>query len=106
MWQQAGIIRNKTGLEKAMGRINELQERHPNIKISNSRDLYDAIKLSNMLTVSRMICGAALMRTESRGAHYRTDFPQEDDSHWLKTIEISNDRGNMVFKSVPVKESS
>lgn len=104
MWQQVGIIRNKAGLDVAMGMIKELQDRLQFVSISNGQDLYNVIKLSNMMTVSEMICGAALMRTESRGAHYRTDFPQEDDGNWLNTIEISNDRGNMAFKPVPVNK--
>jgi len=104
MWQQVGIIRNRAGLDQAMGTIKDLKERIRSIRIRNSRDVYNAIKLSKMVTVSEMICGAALMRTESRGAHYRTDFPREDEGNWLKTIEISNNRGNMVFKPVPLKK--
>jgi len=45
-----------------------------------------------MLTVGEMVCKAALMRTESRGAHYRADYQEEDDSQRLKAIEISCSR--------------
>ena len=42
------------------------------------------------------------MRTESRGAQYRTDYPAQDDKQWLKYIEISCKDGSMNLKSIPV----
>ena len=64
--------------------------------------MYQAIKLANMLTVSEMVCRAALTRTESRGAHYRADYPEED-RQWLKVIEISCQSGEMALKAISVK---
>jgi succinate dehydrogenase/fumarate reductase flavoprotein subunit len=43
-------------------------------------------ELQNMLTACYLITAAALARTESRGTHYRLDFPNRDDAHWLKHI--------------------
>ena len=45
----------------------------------------------NMLTVARTMAAAALARNESRGVHFRSDFPQTDDEHWLKRISFTVD---------------
>jgi succinate dehydrogenase/fumarate reductase flavoprotein subunit len=55
-----------------------------------------------MLLMSEIICRGALLRTESRGSHYRSDFPEEDNVNWLKNIVVSQDSGQMILKSIPV----
>ena len=55
-----------------------------------------------MLTVSDIACQTALARTESRGAHYRADY-HEEDRQWLKVIEVSRQNGEMVLKAITVK---
>ena len=59
------------------------------------------IDLHNMLQVSRMLCKAALSRTESRGAHYRSDCPLERNPEWRKNILIrKGDGGAMTLEAV------
>ena len=58
-----------------------------------------------MLTVSEMVCRAALKRTESRGAHYRTDYPKENNEQWLKNIEISDKGGHMTLMVTPIEDN-
>ncbi len=70
MWNGAGIVRNKTSLEYALKEIEKLSSEYPKI-ICNSIDEYE---FRNMLTVAEQIVKSALLREESRGAHYRTDF--------------------------------
>jgi len=48
-------------------------------------------ELQNMLTVARIIIEAALIREETRGVHYRTDFPETDDVHWKRRITFRRD---------------
>jgi L-aspartate oxidase len=43
-------------------------------------------ELQNMLTVARLMIDAAIARTESRGTHFRSDFPVRDDTHWLRHV--------------------
>jgi len=64
--------------------------------------LVRAVKLDNMILVSEMIIRAALQRTESRGAHYRTDYPEENNNTWLKNIVISRTDEGMALSTVPV----
>lgn len=101
MWDKAGSVRHRQSLEAAISDIFNLRDQLSAMPVSDYRQLPQAIKLSNMLTVSEMICRAALNRTESRGAHYRSDYPEEDDQ-WQKTIEISRKNGHMVLKTTPV----
>ena len=100
MWDKVGVIRDGPGLKKAFGEITSLREQLNTIELSDSRELYQAAKLTKALTVAEMICWAAMMRTESRGAHYRSDHPEEDTQHWLKNIEISQRNGEMVLTAV------
>ncbi len=106
MWQRAGVVREAFGLEAALGDIEELRGRLAAASLTGPVELFDAVKLDNMLTVSEMICRAALLRTESRGAHFRSNFPEEDDGRWLKTIEIRHGRGGMQLAVAPVSEDT
>jgi len=102
MWDKVGIIRSKQSLEDARKEIHTLRERLNNTSSFSHQQLYQVIKLSNMLTVSEMVCRAALMRTESRGSHYRADYPEEDDNQWLRTIDISYRHNEMRLNASPV----
>ncbi len=102
MWERAGVIRDEAGLEAALGEITLLREQLELTSIPDSTGLYQAAKLTKALTVAEMICRAAVMRTESRGAHYRSDHPEEDTQHWLKNIEISRHDDKMTLAAVPV----
>jgi L-aspartate oxidase len=73
LWNYAGLVRDADGLSHLLTHLAELE--------TNSTDYLS----QNALLVARLIATAALMRTESRGGHYRTDFAQEDDS-WRKRI--------------------
>jgi len=84
MWDYVGIIRNKENLDfmlRKLGqlgkRINALNEKKVNVQF---------LELINMATVSKLITKAAQIRKESRGTHYREDYPQTDDKNWLKHI--------------------
>ena len=103
MWEKVGILRSKKSLEDAREEIHALREQLTAISPSDYRQLPQVVKLNNMLTVSEMVCSAALMRTESRGSHYRTDYAEEDDKEWLKVIEIACRDNKMLFKTSTTK---
>lgn len=102
MWDKVGVIRDGQSLESAWREIVSVREQLLTASVSDSRDLLQATKLDRMLTVAEMICRASLMRTESRGAHYRSDHPAEDNERWLKNIEIRRHDNDMVLTAVPV----
>jgi L-aspartate oxidase len=70
MWERVGILRTREGLERALREFEQISKSPLGLA---SR---------NFLTVATLIARAALWREESRGAHYRTDFPKTDDVNW------------------------
>ena len=102
MWDKIGVIRDRKNLEEAHREIVALREELRTVSLPDLRQLPQAVKLVNMLTVSEMVRRAALTRTESRGAHYRADYPEEDNERWLKVIEICCQSGEMTLSITPV----
>ncbi len=80
-----GIVRNSEGLSEATVKFSKLEE-----KYSSDNCDYDLIKLKNKVTVCNLIAKAALSRTESRGGHIRTDFPDEKTEFELHIIQQKN----------------
>jgi fumarate reductase flavoprotein subunit len=84
----AGIYRDEDSLGKAADKLRELRDRFAKASIDDhsrtfNTDLVAALELSCMLDVAESIVACALRRTESRGAHQRTDFPARDDREFL-----------------------
>ena len=102
VWDKVGILRDGPGLEQAQQVILTSREQLARVSPADNRQLIQAVKLANLLTVSEMVCRAALMRTESRGAHCRTDHPEEDNERWLKTIEIGGRGGEMTLSAITI----
>jgi len=102
MWDKAGIIREKSGLQEAVRKIEELTADLPRVQIRDGRELIKYLELCNMLLLSEMVSRAALLRTESRGAHYRTDYPDENNKNWLKNILIHKKDSDISLDAVKV----
>jgi fumarate reductase flavoprotein subunit len=104
----AGIYRNRKSLEQASAKLHELQERFKNISIDDRRNTFNteltsALELSFLLDVASAIVDSALHRTESRGAHQRTDFPNRDDKNFLAhTLVYRNPDGSTRVEKLPV----
>jgi L-aspartate oxidase len=79
MWDRVGIIRNREKLLRALSEINQISQANLG---AQSR---------NFVVLAQLIATAALWREESRGAHFRTDFPERDDLNWsLHSIQKIN----------------
>ena len=102
MWYQAGIIRQAKDLLQAREKIEEIRSSIPALELKNFKELIRALELQNMLFAAEMVCRAALLRSESRGAHYRSDYPVENDKGWLKNIVISKPNDEISLQPVPV----
>ena len=94
MTNNCNVFRNRQGLSEALMEIRQLQKRSLNIGVNNKSkvfnyELQDALELENMLKVSEVIVFSALNRKESRGAHFRSDFPERNDEEWLKHSLVS-----------------
>jgi len=94
MTEHATVIRYNSGLEKADAKIVELLERYGRVNLSDKSQWANtsfafARQLYNMLELSRVVVKGALQRDESRGAHYKPDFPERNDERFLKTTKAS-----------------
>jgi L-aspartate oxidase len=72
MWEDVGIVRNQEGLQEALTRLEEISSRELNTRSWN------------FVTLARLVAQAALDRLESRGAHYRSDYPNTDDENYRR----------------------
>jgi len=92
MWYKVGIIRDRENLREALEMLNILQENVSYIKVENFFEYVRLLELKNMITLGLLISKAALHREESRGSHYRLDYPDEDKNR-IKNIIISRKNG-------------
>jgi succinate dehydrogenase / fumarate reductase flavoprotein subunit len=89
MSRDAGVFRTEESLKRQIDKLGELYRRYKNIRIDDksatfNTDLQEAVELGHMLEFSLFIVQGALERRESRGAHYRDDYTERDDTHFLK----------------------
>jgi fumarate reductase flavoprotein subunit len=89
MMDKVGIFRNQADLEKAVEELKVLNQRAKNIAIRNrisssNPELVEAIRVPKMIKLAQCVAYGAMLRTESRGAHAREDFPERNDRDWLK----------------------
>jgi L-aspartate oxidase len=93
MWDEAGLVRTGEGLRKALEGIDAVDRRMP----------AGAGELRSLVTVARLIARAALARPESRGAHFRADFPRVD-AGWRRRLVLSHQQGRdrLGFAPIPL----
>jgi succinate dehydrogenase / fumarate reductase, flavoprotein subunit len=99
MNQHVAVFRDAEGLAKARDKIQELKEQAAKAGIDDrglvfNQDVIAALELGYMLDVAETTVVGAIERTESRGAQFRTDFPERNDDEWLKHIDISLNGGD------------
>jgi len=82
MWESAGLFRTREGLADAVGRLDAAYAWDLERLERSSRFCVDDWRRFNLVSVARLIARAALRREESRGGHFRADFPARDDLHW------------------------
>jgi succinate dehydrogenase / fumarate reductase flavoprotein subunit len=102
MTKYMGVFRNQDDMLKMQAIIKELQERYQQVVVDDhsigfNLDLIEALELENLLSFSEVIVAGALARKESRGAHFRTDFPKRDDAQWLKHTLAWRREGKIVL---------
>jgi len=86
MWDNVGIIRNEENLKLMLTKLTQFEKRIHELNENGEKANAQFLELKNMLTVSKLITQAASMRKESRGTHYREDYPRTDNKNWLKHI--------------------
>ena len=107
MWHNCGIWRTQQGLEKAKDILNELGIRARQCKaLDDSEWSNQAIPftraLGHMIESAKAIVGGAIIRNESRGAHFKIDTPKRDDENWLKTTLATWAKDGPTFSFEPI----
>lgn len=101
MGDNAGVFRSRESLEKALSDIAELKATPLRVRQKDyamNRELIEALETQNMLKTAEAVARSALAREESRGAHFREDFPAADDGRFLKNFFVTEgERGLEVY---------
>src|ERR1700722_11674685 len=103
MTENVTVIRYNANLEKTLVKLDELSERFTRINLQDrtqwaNQTLNFVRELGNMLILAKVITLGALARNETRGAHYKPEFPDRDDANWLKTTKARYVRGKIALE--------
>jgi succinate dehydrogenase / fumarate reductase flavoprotein subunit len=111
MDRNVGVFREAEGIQTALDTIRRLKEEAKSAYIDDrgaifNQDVLGAIELGFMLDNAECICVGALHRTESRGAQFRTDFPERNDEEWLKhiTLSVNGDAPEIGYSEVTITD--
>ncbi len=89
MWEKVSIVRNEENLKEALKTLLEMKENLDNLDVKDTKQyntsLITALEVINMVEIAILIVKSAILRRESRGAHFREDFPETDES-WKRSI--------------------
>ena len=110
MTENVTVIRYNKAMESTLAKLDELDARYKKINLSDrtqwaNQTLQFARELENMLILARVITLGAIARNETRGAHYKPDYPERDDKNWLKTTKASYNNGRIQLDYEPVDTS-
>ncbi len=102
------VFRNGPDMEEGLRKIRELRERVEKMYVADKSSVYNldliyTLETYNMVQVAEVIAYSALNREESRGAHYRLDFPKRDDKNWLKHTIVYLRNGRLEIDYEPVR---
>jgi succinate dehydrogenase/fumarate reductase flavoprotein subunit len=96
------IRKSKQRLEEALGKIDEIKNQLPSLSATDYHGLCFCNEVKGMTLCAELFFRSSLYRTESRGWHYREDFPQRDDKNWLSWTVLKRGDTGMLLSSLPV----
>ncbi|OWY67848.1 succinate dehydrogenase flavoprotein subunit [cyanobacterium TDX16] len=109
MTQHCGVFRTESLMQEGLQQLQQLQQQSAQIYLDDkgscwNTEIIEALELGSLIVVGQLILNSALNRQESRGAHFREDFPQRDDSNFLKhTLSYYSPAGiDLQYKTVAI----
>jgi succinate dehydrogenase / fumarate reductase flavoprotein subunit len=107
MDSKVAVFRDEAGITEALETVRRLKEEAEGAWVDDrgtifNQDVLAALELQNMLDQAEATCLAAIERKESRGAQYRTDYPERNDEEWLKHIDVTLKDGSPELSYSPV----
>jgi L-aspartate oxidase len=91
MWKDVGIVRTRTGMQNA---VKTLEQMGPKVAHPRTRRSHEA---ANLHLTALLVARSALAREESRGAHYRMEYPDHDDKKFLKHSVVRGEKIVFLF---------
>ncbi len=104
--REIGIVKSGEGLTKALGELEEISQLVPVMHSEELNQLSEIYIVNGMLISAKMMIKASLIREESRGAHYRKDYPETNNNDWLKNIIIKRSEDGLTSTISPVLEDT
>ncbi|MCS7149473.1 MAG: succinate dehydrogenase flavoprotein subunit [Caldimicrobium sp.] len=107
MMNKVSVFRTREGLFEALEELQVLRDRFQEIELMDksgifNQEMLSALELYHMINLAEALVFSALVREESRGAHYREDFPERDDVNWLKHTFVYKTSSGIDYKFKPV----
>ena len=100
------VIRSHHSLNRLLAEVKAMnEEQMPRLSAANPEELVEALELQNLLLLAELEANICLMRTESRGPHYREDFPKPDGRNWLKSITAKKVGGKLQLGTITLDPS-
>ena len=96
MWRHLGIVRNDSSLREGLAYVESQLKELDGFPLGDIKELEAAMEIGNLLETGRLCLTAAMARKESRGAHYREDFPEQDDAEWKKSVILNVSTSSVV----------
>jgi len=109
MWEKVSFRRNAQGLGEALEEVRRIrQEDLPRLPLTTrskrfNRELLEILEMEDLLTFAELVIRSAQVRKESRGAHFREDYPEQDEENWLKHVVIGKIGDEYQLRTVEVE---
>jgi len=97
MWNEMGVSKDSDSLARCLDQLNAVESEAASIHLPQGHGLSLALSLPHLLTTAKIIAGAAALREESRGPHYRADFSTKDDEQFGRPIFVRQVAGQPEF---------
>jgi succinate dehydrogenase/fumarate reductase flavoprotein subunit len=107
MWEKVGVYRTESNLQRALKELEAMeadlkrQALSQKSRLSN-QELVEGLENHFLIATAKCVAKGALLRTESRGAHYRDDYPKTDHRNWLQHLVMSRIDGELKIEKIPV----
>jgi succinate dehydrogenase/fumarate reductase flavoprotein subunit len=107
MWEKVGVFRDAKGLEAARQELAEIKNdlEHQALDMTTrhyNQELVEGLENRFLVATGECVIAGALQRTESRGAHFREDFPESDHKNWLQHLVLHRDDNRLRIEKIPV----
>jgi succinate dehydrogenase/fumarate reductase flavoprotein subunit len=102
-WKYASPVREEESLKEGLDQLASIENRIEEVYPATLKDLFKKRDLENVALLLRAILKGSLLRTESRGSFFRKDFPDQDDTNWLKNTYYHLEKGELEVTHRPIK---